>query len=204
MVVLDATMLMLLFRPDVPGPKVDSLGRPIDHVKERIDYLVQTLDAAGSRIIIPTPALSEILVRASPEETQQIIERIHKFKVFGIEPFDTRSAIEVAAMTRAALDGGNKKIGSQSAWVKIKYDRQIVAIARVVGATEIFSDDKNIKTIAKEVGIPVRGLAEIALPPEKAQGELELVPPKEAPNESALKGEIESVLKEPEGPASKE
>ena len=36
---------------------------------------------------------------------------------------------------------GNKKDGSGEPWAKIKYDRQIVAIAKVIGASAIYSDD---------------------------------------------------------------
>ena len=62
MVVIDATILMLLFRSDVPARLIDSKGNPIEHIKERVDYLVKTLEGSKSRIIIPTPVLSELLV----------------------------------------------------------------------------------------------------------------------------------------------
>jgi hypothetical protein len=63
MVVIDATMLLLMLRPGtlVPG---GADGVPITRPKERIDYLVQQLDKAKTKIIVPTPALGEALVRA--------------------------------------------------------------------------------------------------------------------------------------------
>ena len=57
---------------------------------------------------------------------------------------------------------------------KGKYDRQIVAVAKVCGATTIYSDDKDVRTLAKTVKIDVIGLADLPLPPEKAQMDLEL------------------------------
>lgn len=174
MVVIDATTLMLLFRPDVPGRQIDSTGKSIDHVKERVDYLVKTLEAAESRIVIPTPVLSELLVGAGAQETQRILEEINRLAVFQIEPFESRAAIEVAVMTRSALAAGDKKGGSKAPWAKVKFDRQIVAIARVVQASAIYTDDGDVAAIAKLVNIPAIGLADLPLPPETAQGVLPL------------------------------
>lgn len=172
MVVIDATMLMLLFRPDVPARATDSKGNPIDHVPERVAHLVKTLEAAKSRIVIPTPVLSELLVRATPEETQRILEEINRVAVFRVEPFETRAAIELAVMTRTALANRDKKGGSTQPWAKVKFDRQIVAVARIVQASTIYTDDENLAATAKAVGMSAIGLADLALPPETAQGQL--------------------------------
>jgi hypothetical protein len=129
MVVIDSTNLLLLLRPGTPVPSgLD--GKPVDRAKERIDYLVHRLDKGKVKIIIPTPALSEALVKAGAAASQQIVEELQKHVVFSIEPFDTRAALEVAAMTRAALASGNKKGSSTAPWQKVKFDRQIVAIAK--------------------------------------------------------------------------
>ena len=66
----------------------------------------------------------------------------------------------------------------------MKYDRQIVAVAKVCGATTIYSDDKDVRTLAKTVKIEVIGVADLPLPPEKAQMDLEpkRVLPKAAPH----------------------
>ena len=78
-------------------------------------------------------------------------------------------------MTRSALDSKSKKGGSDSTWAKIKYDRQIVAIARVNQASAIYSDDRDIRSIAAQADISVIGLADLQLPPEAAQHELPLI-----------------------------
>lgn len=94
MVVIDATMLLLLLRPGTKPP-TDGEGVPVDKCKERIEFLIQKLQKAKEKIIIPTPALSEALVRAGTEASLQIVEYINKFAVFRIEPFDTRAAIAI-------------------------------------------------------------------------------------------------------------
>jgi hypothetical protein len=173
MVVIDATMLLLLLRPGTPVPPGPD-GLPIEKPKERIELLVEKLQKAPEKIIIPTPALSEALVRAGRDGSTQIVEYLNKYAVFRIEAFDTRAAIEVAAMTRTALDTGKKRGDSNATWAKVKYDRQIVAIAKVCGATEIYSDDDDVEAIAKSVNIKVIGLHALPLPEKDRQGTLQL------------------------------
>lgn len=168
MVVIDATILLLMLRPGTSVPNGPG-GAPIERPKERIDYLVQQLNNAKTKIIIPTPALGEALVRAGAAATQQIIEHLQKYSVFSIEAFDTRATIEVAAMSREAIGKGNKRGNSSATWAKVKYDRQIVAIAKVHGATTIYSDDGDISTLAERAKINVIGIADLPLPPQKAQ-----------------------------------
>ena len=64
MVVFDATILLALLQSDCPPPRHPETNEPIDSFRERIDYLIKRLDKDKEKIIIPTPALSEILVRA--------------------------------------------------------------------------------------------------------------------------------------------
>lgn len=113
-------------------------------------------------------------MRAGAAASLQIIEHLQKYSVFQIESFDTRAAIEVAAMTRDAINRGNKRGKSSAIWTKVKYDRQIVAIEKVNGATTIYSDDQEIEALAKTVKIDVIRLAMLPLPPEKAQLDLKL------------------------------
>lgn len=172
MVVLDATTFMLFLRPDSGCPVDSKTKQPVERVKDRIDLLVKELDKAKAKIVVPTPALSEALVRAGAAASQQIIDNLNKSSIFRIEPFDTRAAIEVAAMTRAAIDGGDKRDGVQSPWQKVKYDRQIVAIAKVVQATAIYSDDDGVHTFADKVGIKAIRICDLPLPPESRQPDM--------------------------------
>jgi hypothetical protein len=51
----------------------------------------------------------------------------------------------------------------------VKFDRQIVAIARTEGAQVIYSDDADLRRFARAAGIDVVGIADLPLPPESAQ-----------------------------------
>ena len=125
--------------------------------------------------------------------------------MFRIEQFETRAAIELAVMTRAALATGNKKGGSDQPWAKVKFDRQIVAIARVLQATTIYTDDENLAATAKAVGIQPIGLSELALPPDTAQGVLPLEMKKpDAIDEVAHQAESKPEPEIPDDPPSAE
>lgn len=172
MVVFDATILLAFLQSDCPPPRHPETNEPIDSFRERIDYLIQRLDKDKEKIIIPSPALSEILVRAA-SAGPEYLDRINSASVFRPASFDERGAVEVAEMTRNALASeGGKYNGLNGTYAKIKYDRQIVAIAKVEGAKTVYSDDKNIYKFAGRHGITVIRIADLPLPPEVAQTSL--------------------------------
>lgn len=85
-------------------------------------------------------------------------------------------------MTRSALDEGDKRSGLDAPWNKIKFDRQIVAIAKVAAATAIYSDDRQLRTFAEQQGLSVIGLADLPVPEFARQPELPLPVPGESPD----------------------
>jgi hypothetical protein len=178
MVVFDATTLLLLLSPEVPAPIDPTTQRRLEHAKERVNFLVQELEKSRTKIIIPTPALSEILVRAG-SAGPSYLDRFSSSGAFRIAPFDQRAAVEVAAMTQAPIAAGNKRGGIEGPWAKIKYDRQIVAIAKVEGARTIYSDDNGMRALAIQAGISVIRITELPLPPDVAQRRLNLEVPED-------------------------
>ena len=166
MVVIDATMLLLFLRPDIPGPK-DAQGEPLPYARQRIQHLVARLDdKPGEIIVIPAPVLSEVLIRRNPLETRQIIALLNKRGVFSIEPFDQRAAIELAQMLKKRPRKGPET------WARLKFDCQIVAIAKVCGATTIYSDDDDVYRLGTAAGIPVVRTRDLDVPPDADQAEL--------------------------------
>jgi predicted nucleic acid-binding protein len=176
MVVFDATTLLYLFDPEAKAPTDPETGSPVTRVKERIEFLVSALERRKEKIIVPTPALSELLVRAG-DAGPEYLEILGKSAAFKVVDFDQRAAVEVAAATREAIEAGGKKGGSESSWAKIKFDRQIIAIARVERASAIYSDDGDIARFAKNFGIAVIRLQDLPLPPDEAQGSFALEQP---------------------------
>lgn len=159
MVVFDAGILISLLTPRTTER----------HKKERLEFLVRNLHQTRTKILIPTPALSELLVHA-PE----LADGFSRSSGFEVVPFDQRAAIECSISIRAALSSGNKKGKQNAAWSKVKFDHQIVAIARSRLATCIYSDDKGLRNFARSIGISAVSPDELPEDPAKAQGLLDL------------------------------
>lgn len=63
--------------------------------------------------------------------------------------------------TKTAKTSGDKRDGIEAPWQKVKYDRQIVAVAKTERAAVIYSTDKHIHEHAKLWGIRVMHLADL-------------------------------------------
>lgn len=171
MVVFDASILLFVFDENTPSS--------VPRAKERVEYLIDCLSQAGEKIVIPTPALSECLVYAGPAGPDYLTI-ISKQSCFRVASFDERAAVEAAVRTYQARQRGRPKGGApEIAKAKIKFDRQIVAVATVEGATAVYSDDAHIVGYASEAGMEAYRLADLPLPPEDPQAALPLNPPNE-------------------------
>jgi hypothetical protein len=137
----------------------------VDRSRDRVEYLLETLRKQDERIIIPAPAFSEFLVLAG-EDGPLYLAKIREMSIFRVVPFDNRAAIELADIEiaiRAKL--GKRGSVPEADWQKVKFDRQIVAIAKSHGARCIYSDDPHIEKHGKDCGIEVIPLSKLPLPP---------------------------------------
>jgi hypothetical protein len=163
MIVFDCSVMCLTLYPNAGVPKDFKTKKPIDYAKELVDGLIADVEQTGDVILIPTPTLAEVLVVAAPD-IQKYVEELNSRACFRVVPFGDRAAIEVAIRSKIAKKKGNKKEGVQAAWDKVKYDRQIVAIAKVEGASAIYSTDEHIHTHGELWGIPVRNISDLPVP----------------------------------------
>ncbi|MEO8126586.1 MAG: hypothetical protein ABI822_05795 [Bryobacteraceae bacterium] len=165
MIALDTTALSALF---IPGAVLCRKGTtiPIKHAKERLESLIERIAKADDPIIIPTPALSELLVKIPQEMVTPLLDQLNSSKWFRIEPFDAAAAVELALRIAKSRADGDKREGlpSETPWAKVKFDRQIVAIAIVSRASEIISDDPDVKTIGERWGIKVSSVEDLEIP----------------------------------------
>jgi predicted nucleic acid-binding protein len=166
MVGVDETVLSLMLHPAARPPKDPTTGRPVERVEDRIEKLLEDLDADGERIVIPTPALSEFLILAG-KDAPAYLDKIRQSKTLIVKPFDEMAAIELAAIEHEARGKGDKRGGSSAPWTKVKFDRQIVAVAKVNGARRIYSDDEDIIKFAPKAGLEVVSTWNLSLPAAK-------------------------------------
>lgn len=161
MVVLDNSIFCLTLHPNAKPRKA------VDRAHDRVKHLIDTLRDAKEVAIIPAPVLAEFLVFAGTDAPEYLV-RIRESSVMRVEPFDERAAIELADIEITARKKGNKRGSAVEAeWQKIKVDRQIVAVARVHGASVIYSDDPDILAHGNDCGVKVLTLADLSLPPSQ-------------------------------------
>lgn len=176
-VAFDATVLIYVIDARANPPLDPKTGQPVDHCQERVIHLLETLQQANAKIVIPTPALAEVLVRAT-RGAPKFLQILGSSRHFRIAGFDERAAVEFAARQAERIAAGKRS--ARGSRTKAKFDDQIVAIAAVEGATTIYSDDEDIAKLADD-RFDVIGIADIPLPPETAQGRLPLAA--KAPND---------------------
>ncbi len=153
-VAFDNTFLTLIINPNSqPRPNPET-GLPVPHCKQRIEALVDFLSSGNHQLIIPAPCLAETLVRAL--DIQNVITVLKTYRVVEIAPFDAKSAVELAIISQKAAASGDKRNNSRLDWQQIKFDRQIVSIAKVNGASIFYTDDSAQASFAIEAGLSVK------------------------------------------------
>lgn len=175
MVVFDSTTILLAIDPRAKPPLDLDTRKPIEKCQERIEHLLKTLQAAKTQILIPTPVLAEYLVGVGPNKGEYV-EKITSSKNFEVAPFDIKASIELSLLTDSDLDTA-KKLDEKTTWAKIKYDRQVAAIAKARNASRIYTDDTRLAACARNNGIAVTLTHEIPLPPEPPQSEIQFPAP---------------------------
>lgn len=160
--VVDSSALALIINPDADPPHDPATGFPLTRVRNRVELLLSGMEARDT-IIVPTPVLAEILVKAEDGAPDVLNGLLGSAKI-RLVAFDVRAAVETAIMTREALATGDKRGGSTQPWQKVKVDRQIVAIARAYGASRIYADDLGLVAFAKMLGIDVVSSWNLPLP----------------------------------------
>ncbi|WP_209508175.1 PIN domain-containing protein [Ruegeria sp. HKCCSP335] len=178
MVVFDSSILLLVLDPHAKAPNDPASGKVVEKAAERIEYLIENLSADKEKIVIPTPVLSEVLVHAG-EAMQPYIETLNGHAAFRIAPFDQKAAIEAAlAMSDAIRRGGHRvdAANPDATKTKIKFDRQIVAVAKVEGAHTVYSDDDDVHKYANRAGLKAYRTAELDVRPEDPQQSLDFNP----------------------------
>lgn len=168
-VAIDTNILVRLISTREDQRLVDPRsGEEIDRTAERAAALVMSLEERRATLIIPSPVLAEFLVGVEPEQMQTYIDAVQSVRCIEVAPFDDRAAIECALLVdeleRRQLSG------EQETKAKVRFDRQIIAIAKVAGAHQLYSHDRNLLAKARAAGLNVRTLADVPVPP--SQGDL--------------------------------
>ena len=126
---------------------LDPRSRP-----EAVSNLIRTLSAENAKVIVPTPALAEVLTH-STETAQDWMQVLNTHACLQVRPFDDKASFELAQL-----------LGENAAGLRdiLRFDRQIVAIARVYGASVLYADDDKVAEFATKCGIPAKRLKDLS------------------------------------------
>lgn len=171
-VAFDNTLLSILLNPSSKIPFMKGTDEPVHLAKERAESVVIQVQKARRKIIIPAPACAEILTAIGPD-AQQYINLISRSRVFEIASFDARCATELALLNRDTFRHQDQANGLDT-YQKRKVDRQIVAICKVYGVTELYTDDAGLASRARLCGITPICIEDVAVPDSARQGSLQL------------------------------
>lgn len=171
-VAFDNTMLSILLNPNSRIPLAKGTSIPVELAKERAESVIVSAQKARRKIIIPAPACSELLTVIGPT-AEQYINLVSRSRIFEIGNFDAKCAAELAILNRDAFLHQDEKDKAEP-YQKRKVDRQIIAICKVYGATELYTDDKGLANRARLCGVTPIGIAEIPIPDSARQGTLKL------------------------------
>jgi predicted nucleic acid-binding protein len=156
-VAFDATVLVDFFNPKLTGDR-----------RAKLDDLVDTLSKSRVKIVIPTPALTEVLVRAG-KAREDIHNALTRKSAFEIAPFDVKAAMECSLLLEEAWSTTEKRAITKT---KFKFDWQIVSIAASRRVMTIYSDDGDVANAAARTGIQVIRIDDLAPPASARQGKL--------------------------------
>lgn len=179
MVVFDSSILLLVLDPKAKAPLDPTTGEAIYKAAERIEFLITKLTQDREKIVIPTPVLSEVLVYAGAA-MQPYLDILTTQAAFRVAAFDQKAALEVAIAIRDSIERGSHRVDSANPDVtktKIKFDRQIVGIAKAEGAHTVYSDDRDVHNYAKHAGLKAFRTIDLDLPPEHPQQSLDFDSP---------------------------
>jgi hypothetical protein len=192
MVAFDNTILSLLIFPDA-DLRQGSDGRKVEHARERVAGLVQSIEAAREQVLVPTPALCELLVTEGAD-VQDVLTTLRGSAYIRVEGFDERAAVELAMRLRDARRAGDQREGLPITKNAMKFDRQIVAIALISGAAVRYSDDDGVAKFAAGCGLAVKRVADLPIPASQQ--------PLPFPDASDQAAEAEQASESPREPTS--
>lgn len=184
----DNTMLSVLLNPGGKSPCFPGTTDPVDLPKERAEAVVENIQKANRKIILPTPACAELLTAIGPD-AQQYINIVSRSRIFEIGVFDARCAAELAFLNRGVFKQLDEKNRAEP-YQKRKVDRQILAICKVAGVTDLYTDDGGLAGLARLCGITPISISECHIPDSSRQGDLLLQPHDTLPEADDDDGEV--------------
>jgi len=118
---------------------------------QEISKLIEALSSENAKVIVPTPALAQVLTHA-PGRAESWMRTLNTYSCFQVHPFDDKASFELTQLLGESVSGLRDIL---------RFDRQIVAIAKVYGASVLYADDEQVIQFAEACGIRSKRLKDL-------------------------------------------
>lgn len=139
-----------------------------DSLETRFDLMLSSLEEQGAEVMIPSTVLAEILC-ASRINQESALNTLNQETVFRIVGFGQKAAEEFGKLFR----GYNRTSTDRNV---LKFDLQILAIAKTEAVDVIYSSDSGLQKQAQKIGIKTYSFQTLPRPPRPAQASFQLFP----------------------------
>jgi predicted nucleic acid-binding protein len=165
--------MILVYAGIVPSKDATPAGSPLATLRLRAQMLFDQLYRDNATVILPTIAISEVLVPVPDADKGLLIQALAES--FLCPTFDTHAA-DIAAKLWAK----HKNLPQDQRYKDrhvLKADAMIIASAKAAGATEFYSNDRDCRKLAEFVmdahGLPTRprDLADVFVESDLRSGE---------------------------------
>jgi predicted nucleic acid-binding protein len=133
--------------------------------------LIDDLTARGDKLIIPTPAIAEVMCRVAPPSS--VTAKLGAYKCIEPFAFDQKCALTLGELSQE-FGSAIKEVRLANNWARqrVKVDMQIVAVALTYGADTLYTDDNSQTAFAELCGLKVIHSWELPLNDEHRQPDL--------------------------------
>ena len=157
-IAFDSSFLIAMAEPNVPlGAASGSLAP--EEARERFSRLLKELDKSRTQIVLPTPVLAEVLVRRS-DQMARLLQAVQRSSRLLIAEFGPAAAAEAADMIRLHLPDRKGRLAHLSRH-GVKFDLQILAIAKVQRCGTIYTTDSGLAELARRSKILPISMAQL-------------------------------------------
>ena len=160
---IDTSLLLYVLNENTSAPIDVATGKPVERCAARVNKLIADLGKRKEKLIVPTPVLAEVLVRAGAA-APRYLSILDANRAIRLADFNALAAVESSVMIAQVL-GSDERPSGGDARVKMKFDIMIAAIAKVNGASLVYSDDPDMVRLGRRFDFEVMGIAKLPEPP---------------------------------------
>lgn len=154
MIAIDTQVMLWGIKKDASPDRVCMIDLAVDFLKD--------MRNRNERIVIPTQALQEFLVRYNESDRLAILTKLDR--AFIVAPYDGQAAVVAAKMKADKVAWSKSRTETSTTKNCISADMIILATAIAHGAKRMFSEDDDLHNLATHLTLPI-SVERLPVPP---------------------------------------